>query len=337
MSRGWSRAVVTAALVLCGNFARAQSADDVEALVRRGVALRQRGDDAGALGEFERALARSPEPRVLAQVALAEQALGRWLDADRHLRAAVAAEADPWVARNAALLRQAGAELGAHLGWVRVAGAVAGAEVYANDERVGTLPMAGAARVAAGTNVLAVRAPGYVTMTRRVEVEAGREARETFAFVREAPATVPVVVAVVPTVVPAPTATAAPDAAPRPGGVQRALAWTALAVGAAGVGVGVFALARRDGLVSTYDERRDPMCPGTGSATQPSVCAGYLADIDAMQSLAVGGLVAGGALALTSVVLFATAPSAAGAERAAVSVRCGGGPGTVGVSCAGTF
>jgi hypothetical protein len=320
---------------LAGSLARAQSADDVESLVRRGVALRQRGDDAGALGEFERALARSPEPRVLAQVALAEQALGRWLDADRHLRAAVAAGADPWIIRNAALLRQAGAELGAHLGWVRVAGAVAGAEVYANDERVATLPMAGPARVAAGTNVLEVRAPGYVTMTRRVEVDAGREARETFAFVREAP--VPVVVAVVPTVVPAPAALATPDAAPRPGGVRRTLAWTALAVGAAGVGVGVFALARRDGLVSTYDERRDPVCPGTGSATQPSVCAGYLAEIDAMQALAVGGLAAGGALALASVVLFATAPSAPGAERAAVSVRCGGGPGTVGVSCAGTF
>ena len=99
----------------------------------------------------------------------------------------------------------------------------------------------------------------------------------------------------------------------------------------------MFAVARRDGLVTQYDEHRDPVCPGTGSATQPAVCAGYLDDIGAMEALAIGGFVGGGALALTSVVLFATAPSTGESARGVAALRCGVGPGAAGVSCAGVF
>lgn len=331
MVRGWRLAAVAAAMVLAGRVAGAQVVE-VEALVRHGVELRQRGDDLGALAEFQRALGRSAEPRVLAQLALAEQALGRWLDADRHLRAALLSGHDPWIVRNRASLHQAEEQLEAHLGRLRVAGAVEGAEVYANDERVATLPMAGPARVAVGTNVVEVRAPGYVTMTRRVQVEPGQESRETFAFVREAPA---------PTSPPAlqlgSMATPRAPGLARGGDAQRALAWVTLATGAAGIGVGVFALARRGGLVTRYDEHRDPECPGTDSATQPTVCAGFLDDIGAMQALAIGGFVGGGALSLLSTVLFATLPSAEEPARGLASVRCGGGPGLAGVSCGGVF
>ncbi len=285
----------------------------------------------GALAEFQRALGRSGEPRVLAQLALAEQALGRWLDADRHLRAALLSSHDPWIVRNRSSLRQAEEQLEAHLGRLRVAGAVEGAEVYANDERVATLPMAEPARVAAGTNVVEVRAPGYVAMTRRVQVEPGQESRETFAFVREAP------LALAPARPFAPTfPVEAPELA-RGGDAQRALAWVTLATGAAGIGVGVFALARRGGLVTRYDEHRDPECPGTDSATQPTVCAGFLDDIGAMQALAIGGFVGGGALSLLSTVLFATLPPSEESARGLASVRCGGGPGLAGVSCGGVF
>ncbi len=340
MVRGSRLAALAAAMVLAGRMAGAQVAVgvepagevEVEALVRHGVELRQRGDDAGALAEFQRALGRSGEPRVLAQLALAEQALGRWLDADRHLRAALLSSHDPWIVRNRSSLRQAEEQLEAHLGRLRVAGAVEGAEVYANDERVATLPMAEPARVAAGTNVVEVRAPGYVAMTRRVQVEPGQESRETFAFVREAP------VAASPRSLQlgSMATTRAPELA-RGGDAQRALAWVTLATGAAGIGVGVFALARRGGLVTRYDEHRDPECPGTDSATQPTVCAGFLDDIGAMQALAIGGFVGGGALSLLSTVLFATLPPSEESARGLASVRCGGGPGLAGVSCGGVF
>jgi hypothetical protein len=326
-------AVLAAALGMAGRAAGAQAVGEVDALVRHGVELRQRGDDAGALAEFQRAHSRSEEPRVLAQLALAEQAMGRWLDADRHLRAALRSDADPWIARNRAALHQSEEQLGAHLGRLRVSGSVEGAEVFANDERVATLPMAEPARVVVGTNVIEVRAPGYVTMTRRVQVEPGQESRETFAFVREAPPLAPVsALRLSPMVAPR----AEPEVA-RSGGAQRAFAWASLVTGAAGVGVGVFALMRRDGLVSQYDQRRDPVCPGTSSATQPTVCASNLDDIAAMQALAIGGFVGGGALALASVVLFATLPSTGESPRGLASVRCGGGPGQVGVSCGGVF
>ncbi len=337
MARWMRSAVLAAALGMAGRAAGAQAvgegAGEVDALVRHGVELRQRGDDAGALAELERAHSRSEEPRVLAQLALAEQAMGRWLDADRHLRAALRSGADPWIARNRTSLHQAEEQLGAHLGRLRVAGAVEGAEVFANDERVATLPMTEPARVVAGTNVIEVRAPGYVTMTRRVQVEPGQESRETFAFVREAPSVAPVASL---RLTPVASPSGEPDVA-RGGGAQRAFAWASLATGAAGVGLGVFALMRRDGLVSQYDQRRDPVCPGTSSPTQPTVCASNLDDIAAMQALAIGGFVGGGALALASVVLFATLPSTGESPRGLASVRCGGGPGQVGVSCGGVF
>lgn len=334
MDRGMRSAVLAAALVMAGRAAGAQAVGEgeVDALVRHGVELRQRGDDAGALAELQRAHTRSEEPRVLAQLALAEQAMGRWLDADRHLRAALRSDADPWIVRNRTALHQAEEQLNAHLGRLRVAGAVEGAEVFANDERVATLPMAEPARVVAGTNVIEVRATGYVTMTRRVQVEPGQESRETFAFVREAPSVAPVSALRL-----APAAPSGEPEVARGGGAQRAFAWASLATGAAGVGLGVFALMRRDGLVTQYDQRRDPVCPGTSSATQPTVCASNLDDIGAMRALAIGGFVGGGALALASVVLFATLPSRGESARGLASVRCGGGPGQVGVSCGGVF
>ncbi len=337
MRGGWKGAVAASLVTLVARGAYAQSGAEVDALVRRAVALRQQSQDEAALAELQRALGLSREPRVLAQLGLAEQAVGRWLDADRHLEEAQRAAGDPWIARNRASLAEARRQVGAHLGRVMVFGAVAGAEVFANEQRLGVLPMSASVSVASGTNLIEVRAAGYVTMTRRVQVEAGAEARETFEMVREpSPAvrvTAAVPVPVVATVAAPPAWTSTMSAAPR-SGARRALAWTSLAVGAAGLGVGAFAATRLVGAVSDYDTRRDPVCPGTDAAVQPTVCAGYLAEVETMRPLAVAGFVAGGALAITSVVLFATSPT--GEERArAGAFRCG--VGTSGVSCSGVF
>ncbi len=336
MRGGWKGAVAAALVTLVARGACAQSATEVDALVRQAVVLRQQARDDAALAVLQRALGLSREPRVLAQVGLAEQAMGRWLDADRHLEEAQRASGDPWIARNRASLAEARRQVGAHLGRVLVFGAVAGAEVFANEQRIGALPMSVAASVASGTNLIEVRAPGYVTMTRRVQVEPGAEARETFAMVREpAPVVVPATPVATPVVVPVTTVMQTPTAGPsRESGARRVLAWTSLAVGAAGLGAGVFATTQLVGAVSDYDTRRDPVCPGTNATVQPTVCAGYLAEVEAMRPLAVAGFVAGGALAITSVVLFATSPS--GEERArAGAFRCG--VGTSGVSCSGVF
>lgn len=339
MRGGWKGALAASVVLLVARGASGQSASEVDALVRQGVALRQQAHEEAALAVFERALGLSREPRVLAQVGLAEQALGRWVDADRHLAEAQRAAGDPWIARNRASLAEARSQVGSHLGRVLVFAAGVGAQVLVNGQPLGSLPMASPAPVATGTNLIEVRAPGYVTMTRRVEVDAGAEVRETFAMVPEpatpvvATTTAPAALAVSPPA-PATPAVMAPVAPARSGGARRVLAWTSLAVGVAGLAGGAFAATRLVGAVSDYDTRRDPVCPGTNAAVQPSVCAGYLSEVETMRPLAVAGFVAGGALAITSVVLFATSPS--GEERArAGAFRCG--VGTSGVSCSGVF
>lgn len=335
MRGGWKGAVAASLVTLVAHGAYAQSGAEVDALVRRAVTLRQQAQDEAALAVLQRALGLSREPRVLAQVGLAEQALGRWLDADRHLEEAQRAPGDPWIARNRASLAEARQQVGAHLGRVMVFGAVAGAEVFANEQRLGALPMSAAASVVSGTNLIEVRAPGYVTMTRRVQVEPGAEARETFTMVREPAPAVATEAPVAAAVAPAAATVWTPTTSASSGsGARRAMAWTSLAVGAAGLGAGVFATTRLVGAVSDYDTRRDPVCPGTNAAVQPGVCGAYLAEVETMRPLAVAGFVAGGALAITSVVLFATSPS--GEERArAGAFRCG--VGTSGVSCSGVF
>jgi len=82
-------------------------AEDVESLIKKGTELRRVHRDREALAEFRKAAAIEETPRVLAQIALAEQALGIWVDAEAHLKKALAAESDAWIRKNAGVLRGA--------------------------------------------------------------------------------------------------------------------------------------------------------------------------------------------------------------------------------------
>src|SRR5215471_3743382 len=97
----WRRSpVIALALVV----AQPAMAEDAEALVKRGVELRKKGHDREALAEFQKALAIRETPRVLAQIGLAEYALGLWLPAEEHLNGALHHPSDPWIQRNRAAL-----------------------------------------------------------------------------------------------------------------------------------------------------------------------------------------------------------------------------------------
>jgi hypothetical protein len=170
-----SRVAVFAIVFL---LAGASVAEDVEAIVKRGIELRRKGDDQAALAEFKRALAIKETPRVRAQVGLAEQALGLWLSAEEHLASAVKAERDPWVTRNRSALDSALAAIGAHLGTVEIWGGPAGAEVVINGTPAGKLPSAGPVRVIAGACSLLVRADGYQDTARTLQVGAGELVRD---------------------------------------------------------------------------------------------------------------------------------------------------------------
>jgi hypothetical protein len=80
------------------------AAEDVDALIKHGNDLRRKGRDRDALAEFQRAAQINETPRVTAQMALAEQALGLWVEAEGHLTKALGHERDPWIAKNRAVL-----------------------------------------------------------------------------------------------------------------------------------------------------------------------------------------------------------------------------------------
>ena len=134
--------------------------DAAGAALREGVELRARGQDEAALAAFRRSWEIAPGPRARAQMALAEQALGRWIQAEQHLQEALVAEADPWIRRHRAALRAALEVIGEHLGGLDVRGGVPGAEVRVEGRARGTLPLVLPLRVPVGTVVLEVRAPG---------------------------------------------------------------------------------------------------------------------------------------------------------------------------------
>src|SRR4051812_16131890 len=93
----WCAAALGLASLLASGPTVAQVADPAEAAIRRGVDLRRQGQDDQALQEFKKAYELSPSPRAIAQIGLAEQALGRWVDAETHLEAALGSKTDAWI------------------------------------------------------------------------------------------------------------------------------------------------------------------------------------------------------------------------------------------------
>jgi hypothetical protein len=171
-------AVIAALLVSVPVAARAAGGDDVDALVNHGVELRKAGKDREALTEFQRAAQTSRTPRVVAQIALAEMALGTWVDAEEHLLEALAHPDDPWIKKNLGALEKARSTADTHLGSLDIWGTPAGAEVAVDGRVAGVFPLAKPIRLAAGTVTVTVRAAGYFTATRTLQVEAADLVRE---------------------------------------------------------------------------------------------------------------------------------------------------------------
>jgi len=163
--------------------AGAAPADDAEALILRGIELREKRDDDAALRLFRRAFELGGTGRALAQVALAEQALGRWPDAEADLTAALKHTDEAWIGDKKALLDQALAEIQAHLGSLELVGIVAGTELWIYGRRAGSHDLSRPLRLPAGQTAIELRAAGYRPLLRTVQVPARGIAREQLAFV----------------------------------------------------------------------------------------------------------------------------------------------------------
>src|SRR5688500_19880419 len=93
---------------------------EAEALIGKGVALRRLGQHEQALPYFERAYSMFPTSRSNAQLGFAKAAVGRAIEAERHVAGALADESDPWVRKNKTIIVKALSEIRASLAQVVV-------------------------------------------------------------------------------------------------------------------------------------------------------------------------------------------------------------------------
>jgi hypothetical protein len=320
-------------VILVSSRASAQTVDP-EVLMRGGVEARHERRDDAALQLFTQAYDITHSARALAQVGLAEQALGRWAQAENHLRQAIAQTTDPWIERNAGALGAALGVIARHLGSLRIDGDVVGAEVLADGQLVGTLPMSAAIRVVAGPVAVEVRAPGRVTVRREVTIAVGGEAREVVRL-RLSPAAVPDAPPPAPEVSPGVPETSEREQQPRLGRVRLALAWSSLAGAAVGAGIATGAVVVREGQVADYNA--DVACPGIRSGSQPARCATLVDRTGSMETIATAAFVGAGILAAATTVLFLTGSGRSSARAQLPWFACGVGPGMNSIQCAGRF
>jgi hypothetical protein len=326
--------------------ARGQTgAGDEEALIKRGLELREKGEDEAALAEFRRAEALSHSGRALAQVALAEQALGHWADAEAHLGEALRHDREPWVARNLHLLQQALADIRSHLGSLELSGGPAGAEVLVNGAHAGTLPVA-AIRVPAGSVALEIRAPGHLPMSRTVIVPAGGLAREPVVLVpipaSEQPSAPPPPVHVDGSPAgagPAGGAAVAPAAGEWSG--RRMLGAGLVAGGVASLAAGIVFHLLRNGHASDFNSAGCIDDNGQISGPPSSNCSSRYDDVQHAQDFAIAGYAGAALLGGVGAYLWFTdrGPGDASAREASArsgALACGLGGG-FSFSCGGRF
>jgi hypothetical protein len=332
-----SRVAFTLAVVLACSVARAQQVD-VEAEIHEAVGMRQRGDDEGALRVLREAYERTHSAHVEAQMAMAEQALGRWIEAGTHMREALASS-DAWVVHHRAQLDGAMHTIGEHVGSLEVRGGVPGAEVRVDGRVVGTLPMSQPVLAVVGTVTLEVHAQGYVSIERRVVITAGGLARESVELVpapppaSSSPAPSAAPIAIVEPLAVSPATALTPETTSEPSGARRAATVAIAVLAVLSAGGGLAANLVRESWVSAYN---GDSCDVNG-ATRRQNCGWMLTTIDRLEALEVAGYALGGVLAATTVILVVTTPHASARRETHARFACGQGPGAFGIACAGVF
>jgi hypothetical protein len=309
--------VVAALAVLLPHAARASDAAD-EAEIQRGIELRRHGENRDALGAFEHAYALRPSPRALAQIALAHQALGDWIQAEAGLASALAASDDAWIARYRDVLEKALETVREHLGALVVHASAPDAEVIVDDAAEGARVTAEPVRVVAGTRTIQVRAPGREPVSRTVDVPAGAQVEVSV----ELP---PVSAASLAT----PPGDRAATVAPR-----RSSALAYVAIGAAGflTAAGIVAWGVHEHEASIYDD--DSRCL-QGTATRDQQCGGRAREADVALGVELGAFAGAAAAATYAIVRLAstgapgatgsrTTPASACAPWLGLGVQCGG-------------
>lgn len=326
--------LVSTSLALVGASASAQTSQE-DPREAAGQSLRAQGRDAEALEVFREVYARTRAPRALARIALAEAALGRWIDAEAHLVDALSSS-DAWIAANrrepAGGLEGALALMRSHLGNLVVRSRTPGATLWIAGVERAELPLTRPLRVSEGTLSVELRAPGHLSTVRSAVIRGGVEAPVSIDLdldaqpTSQAPPTHPHVPPVV-----------VPDPPP-----LRPLGIAALGVGVAGLALGVGAyLAGR----SDASEFADSNCYATGGsyAWDPSwsghgsqsACQSLGGSVETWRAVEVAGFVAAGVFAAAGITLLAWPQPRAPHTLATFS--CGPSGRSFGLACGGSF
>jgi hypothetical protein len=315
------------------------AAETEEALISRGVGLRKTGNDQEAREMFRKAYDRFHTPRSAAQLGLAEQALGRWEDAETHMGEALRFEDDPWIKKNLEPLKQAMTVIKSHIARVEVFGEPEGAEVLVNGRAVGRLPLPAAVSVSAGEVDVEARAPGFKREVRKLTLVGGQYQRLGLRLEKEAAASPPGE-AVGRT---SPSATsvgqaASPDGAEvdakgadpaaatasdgdGPSPLRQAAKWTSLGLAGVGVVVGVTSTLVRMSKLNEFKSAHGGGCVDAGgravdvNGVPVPECQGPLNAYASARTWQLVGFVSAGVFAATWLVLLLTEPSAPPASR----------------------
>jgi hypothetical protein len=299
--------VLVSAVVVVSAGALAQTAD--EAFIEKGVELRKEHRDAEALEQFRRAEAIHPTARIMAQIALAEQAIGKWVEAERDLTVALAAADDKWIASRATALRGSLDAIRQHLGTLIVKANVDGAELWLNGERLGPLPM-NRVRAPSGTVHLEVRAKSYEPALRNLDLEPGTTLTTEVVLDRVPDPAAPVVVQN-----PSPVDALPPAPAMN---LQRTLAWGALGGSVLLLGGALSAQLVHNQAANTYDD--DLLCKAPPGQWRDDRCGDYRDKAEKAQIFANLGYIGAGALGVASAVLFLVDTRNKPKSRASVSL-----------------
>lgn len=323
----------------------ALESESPEALIAEGIEHRRRREDTLARSAFERAWALGGAPRALAQLALAEQALGFWREAHEHLLEALEHVDDPWISAQKKTLALALKEISSHLGTVELSCTVDGAEVRIDGRLVGHTPLVMPLMLVAGKSVVEVRADGYFDMARQVQVDAGGISRVNFSLTPITPPAPMLAGAAEPALPSAlrfdasaardtltPRAAPPPAQAPPDGGesTRELLTYASAGLAALGAAIGITGYVIREVNVRLYnDEARCSRDLGTPRSLE---CESEFAAWQRGEVMAIAGAATAGVFGLTAAYLWWTRPAVADAHG---GLSCAVGAGSV--SCGGVF
>jgi len=308
----------------------AWAGESADALIRKGLEMRKRGDDLGALPLFEQAYKLSPTPRAAAQRAFCAQALGRWTQVESDLTEALKSPDDPWVKKNRGAIDESLREAKMKVAVIEIVGEPPGADVLVNGKVVGQLPLASPVRIEAGEIDVELRAEGHRPSLKSLHVEGGQYQRiavrsDLDAAPAAAPAPPPAPGApnvsvyvqqpAPPSGTPGATVTARP-AAPA-SGWRSAPKWISWGLGVAALGVGAYGYSRYRGLLGDFNhdcafDQTGDAYPLPSSTRTMASCEGLHSDYKSARTLGIVGFAGAGALAITGLVFFIAEPSGDG-------------------------